>query len=431
MRRGNLSQSLSTGRGFLFSSAPDRWILQILFRLLWSGAAILLFSGCRANLDWITYRGLDGAGYTTNAIYPPLGQKWKILLNEEPARSESFNPPIVIDNTLYFGSDDKNFYAFDLDSGYMNWIFKTKGKVNSVPFADEKSVYFGSNDGRLYAVDRITGKEKWNFQTYNTVQSLVLKADETIIFTSDTGSTYFLDEAGKQKYPPLPNPVWSHHTFQVHDGVIYWAPQGRRFGAFRIKDRKWLWMVNTESAYMIWYSFPAIADGRLFFGSNFFNQRGSMLNFYALDQESGQNIWTMHDDMDPGENTRADRNTLFFKHVPLLDYMAPSIYKDIVIFTSGDSAVRAFRQSDGAIVWQKRFAAPTSSAPTIAGDRIYFGLSAVPGREARLVCLSAKTGEQLWELEVEGAPLNAPVISGRHIIYGTASNHFYVLEEVF
>jgi len=388
---------------------------------------------CRADLDWVEYRGPGGAGFTSQAIHPPLGLKWKILLQEGGQKAESFNPPVVMDRTIYFGSDDKNFYSFDMESGYMNWIFKTRGKVNSVPFADEQLVYFGSNDGRLYAVDRKSGKEKWRFQTYNTVQSLVLKSEDTIIFTSDTGATYFLSADGKEKYRPLPNPVWSHHTFQVYDGVIYWAPQGRRFGAFRIKDRKWLWLVNTETDYVVWYSFPALADDTLYFGGNFFNYRSSRLAYYALDRESGRELWRVDDDMDLGDLVAPNRNTMFFNHVPLLDYMAPAVYRNLVIFTSGDTVVRALRATDGAVVWRKRFDLPVSSAPTIAGDRIYFGIHGHEGlgKKARLVCLEAKSGEQLWEVEVEGAPLNAPVIAGRTVIFGTADSHFYVLEEVF
>jgi len=47
------------------------------------------------------------------------------------------------------------------------------------------------------------------------------------------------------------------------------------------------------------------------------------------------------------------------------------------------------------------------------------------------VCLSARTGKTLWELEIEGSILSGPVIAGKWIIFGTDKNVFYVLEEVF
>ena len=34
-------------------------------------------------------------------------------------------------------------------------------------------------------------------------------------------------------------------------------------------------------------------------------------------------------------------------------------------------------------------------------------------------------------MELEGAVLSAPVVAGKHLIFGTDQNYFYVMEEVF
>jgi outer membrane protein assembly factor BamB len=74
---------------------------------------------------------------------------------------------------------------------------------------------------------------------------------------------------------------------------------------------------------------------------------------------------------------------------------------------------------------------PVSSAPAIAGDRVYFGLLGDDYTPPKLVCISARDGRFLWQMETEGAILSAPVIAGRRIIFGTDKSVFYVLEEVF
>jgi outer membrane protein assembly factor BamB len=116
--------------------------------------------------------------------------------------------------------------------------------------------------------------------------------------------------------------------------------------------------------------------------------------------------------------------------------MAPALWRDRVIFTSGDTVVRAFEDDTGEIIWERHFQFPVSSSPTVAGDRVYFGVrgdesEGASGSSPRLVCLSAKDGRILWDMDTEGAVLSAPVISGKRMIFGTEHNRFYVLEELF
>lgn len=401
-------------------------------------AIVLVASACSRRLDWIEYRGELGSGYTPESIHPPLGLKWKLRLQtEDMKRVRAFNPPIVIDNVIYFGSPDGNFYALDVDTGYMKWIFRTTGAVNSVPFADDSNIYFGSNNAKVYAVSRKDGQEVWRFNTGQTVQSLVLRYKDLIIFTSDTGATYFLNMDG-QPVHQIDNPVWSHHTFQVYDGVIYWAPLGRSFGAYDIDRRKFLWNVPIDAPYALWFSFPAIDEDRVYYASSFFKGFEVELNYYALNRKTGEPIWQKTDVFQPGSRTEINEKTLFLDHVQLLDYMAPSLWKDLVIYASGDIKMRAFHRGTGEVAWEKEFSYPFSSAPTVAGDRIYVGLQGKKektdmglfGSSPKLLCLSAKDGSVLWEMETDGAVLNSPIVSRGRIIFGTDKNYFYVLEEM-
>ncbi len=397
----------------------------------------LLLCACEDQVDWITYRGIGGSGATSNSLYSPLGQRWKLRLQYDGKEARSFNPPIVKGETVYFGSNDKNFYALDAKSGYMRWIFPTKNKVNSVPYIYDETVYFGSNDGNVYAVDIEDGKELWSFPTGRTVQSLVFRYEDRIIFTSDVGATYFLDPNGKVK-DRLPNPTWSHHTFQVYEGIVYWAPKRRGFGAYDMKARRFLWDVPVNFGVPLWYSFPAIDKTKVYFSRSLFTGRktGAEFSYYAMDSKTGRVIWKKEDVFRWSRYAYKSANNVFYRHVYLLDYMAPSIWKDLVIYTSGDTTVRAFKRSSGELSWEQSFDYHTSSAPTVAGNRIYLGLHGSEIKDFRvtppkLICLSAQDGRLLWEMEVEGALLSAPVISGRRILFGTDQNRFYMLEEIF
>jgi outer membrane protein assembly factor BamB len=61
--------------------------------------------------------------------------------------------PLIVGETIYVGSDDKHFYAFEAATGKKIWSFKTKGRVSSSPTYGEGLILIGSNDGALYAFE--------------------------------------------------------------------------------------------------------------------------------------------------------------------------------------------------------------------------------------------------------------------------------------
>ena len=406
---------------------------------------VVVLSCCKSRRDWIMFRGNQGQGTTPNAVYPPLGLKWKLELQLDSKKASFFNPPVVLGNTIFFGSTDGNFYALDVNSGYMHWVYKTSAAINSIPFADKDNVYFGSNDGFVYAVSQKDGQEKWSFDTGHTVQSTVTRYKDWIVFTSDVGATYLLSPQGVEQHR-IPNLVWLYHTFQIYEDIIYFAPgpthNPRSFGAYDIKAQVYLWTIETAKMNANWYSFPALKGDLLFYSTATHRGRHWELTYYGLDRLTGDDVWIYSAISNHGILTEPPLlRELLIQNTELLDFLAPSLWKNLVIYTSGDAVVRAFHMKDGTLAWRQIFDYPTSSAPTIAGNRIYFGLKGdlspasdtSPSRtqSPKLVCLNARDGKQIWEIDVEGELLSAPVVAGKWIIFGTSANLFYVLEEVY
>lgn len=405
---------------------------------------LIALSSCASRADWLMFRGKDGRGYTSTSIQPPLAVKWELRLQYQEDAALSFNPPALYDRTLYFGSDDGNFYALDLESGYMRWVFKTDGPVNSVPAVNENLVFFGSNDGKFYCVSRESGMEMWSFDTGRRVQSSTVLYEDTVVFTSDIGATYVFDLNGVELFR-IPNLAWLYHTFQVQDDVMYFAPGPESrpvsLGAYDLENRGYLWLLETANDNATWYSFPALKGDSLFYATAAYPTTMGDLTYYALDHRTGQVIWRQVDTSNLGNRVTMRPYRLFEKNLKLLDHLAPSLWKNLVIYTSGDTVVRAYNQKDGRPAWRREFDYPTSSSPTVASNRVYIGLhgdnldgeipASFPGYESpKLVSLSARTGKVLWELDIEGSLLSAPVIAGEWIVFGTDRNMFYVLEEV-
>jgi len=403
--------------------------------------SFFFLSACSRRADWVQFRGEGGRGVSSSRITPPLGLRWKIKLQQGDEKIRSLNPPVVIGDTIYFGSDDGNFYALDVESGYMRWVFKSGAEINSIPYADKDKVYFGSKDGKLYALSRETGQEVWTFPTNSQINSQVERYGDYIIFCGDSDAIYFLSPDGEEQFR-VDNPGWMNYTFQMYDDVMYFAttPDVSVLGPYDIKKREYLWFLSHDEIDAIWYSFSAIRRDLLYIGTADI-YGGLYLEFHAFNRHTGELVWRQscegilpmykYDTIDDDYYDFMGVWDLFMRNVNLLDYLAPTVWKDLVIFTGGDCAARAFDADTGDLRWERVFKTPVSSAPTVAAGRVYFGILGDETVPPQLVCLSASDGKVLWQMETEGSILSAPVIAGKRVIFGTDESVFYVLEQVF
>ena len=71
---------------------------------------------------------------------------------------------LIAGQVIYFGGNDQNLYAVNLQDGIEKWRFKTNGTLSGTPIIDQDVIYFGSNDHFLRALDIKTGQELWKYK---------------------------------------------------------------------------------------------------------------------------------------------------------------------------------------------------------------------------------------------------------------------------
>jgi outer membrane protein assembly factor BamB len=392
----------------------------------------LTLNACSRANDWIQFRGEGGRGVSNSRITPPLGIRWKINLQSGDEKIRSLNPPIVMGDTIYFGSDDGNFYALDVESGYMRWVFKSGAEINSIPSSDKDNIYFGSKDGKLYALSCKTGEIVWAFQAESQINSQVQRYGDYVIFVGDADAVYFLSPQGEEQFR-IRNPGWYNYSFLVDDGIMYMGtgPTVELVGPFNIKKREFLWFLDYHEMEAIWYSFTAVNKDLLYMGTAGVAMDTTYLGYHAFNRNTGEVVWRRYLNGKINKRDFGDVWDYFLRNLDVLDFMSPAVWKDLVIFTGGDNTARAFEAKSGELRWERVFNTPVSSAPTIASGRVYFGLMGDNYNQPKLVCISAKDGIVLWQMETEGSILSAPVIAGKRVIFGTDKSVFYVLERVF
>jgi len=142
----------------------------------------------------------------------PLGRYWinpelkpANIKSDVPVVNKCFSSPIVVDETIYVGSDLGIFTALGTskNSGSMNntsrgWTLDVGSPIRSVPSCAEKVLYFGTNDGTLYALPAAGLKDPapkplWTFKTGGSIYSSPWPGDGVLYVSSDDGYVYALE----------------------------------------------------------------------------------------------------------------------------------------------------------------------------------------------------------------------------------------------
>ena len=222
--------------------------------------------------------------------------------------------PAIAGDTLYIGSYDGHFYALNAATGAMRWKFTTGGERHfeakglhgmtpagqtffdlydiylSSPVVVEDSVFFGSGDGHLYALDRGNGTLRWKFKTGDVVHASPAYADGVLYVGSWDSYFYAVDaKTGQEKWrfhggedPVSHNQVGFQSSAAVVNGVVYVGCRDSNLYALDAATGKELWRVNNAGSWVI--TSPAVVDGRVIFATS-----DSAL-FHIVDAASGKEI---------------------------------------------------------------------------------------------------------------------------------------------
>jgi outer membrane protein assembly factor BamB len=104
--------------------------------------------------------------------------------------------PALVGGTVYTGrSSSGRFRALDAATGQERWMHQTGGPIFSSPVVVDETVYFGSGDRRVWALDAGTGTVRWSFVTGGMVVSTPAVWQGRLYIGSDDGTVYALHAA--------------------------------------------------------------------------------------------------------------------------------------------------------------------------------------------------------------------------------------------
>jgi outer membrane protein assembly factor BamB len=109
-------------------------------------------------------RRMNGPDARVGRVVALDGKTGKIRWSRELA-SRSESSPLIVDDRLYFGSENGTVYSIGAGDGRVRWRFKADGAVKGGLALSDGKLYFGDYGGRVYAIRRDDGRQVWRSST--------------------------------------------------------------------------------------------------------------------------------------------------------------------------------------------------------------------------------------------------------------------------
>ena len=197
--------------------------------------------------------------------------------------SEIKSSPVVVGDRILIGSYDENLYCVSARDGSLIWKLKTNGPVHSTPSIASGMAFFAGCDEMFRAIRISDGKEMFSVSSgAYTGASPALRGNSAFYGTFDNEVLMVnLNDhrvGWRYEHPQRKFPYYSSAAVTTNRVVV--GGRDKMVHGISLQGKA-VWTFATRARVE---SSPAIADGRVFVGSN--DGR-----FYVLDLATGSKLW--------------------------------------------------------------------------------------------------------------------------------------------
>ena len=354
------------------------------------------------------------------------------------AGMKHFAPAVLLACLAAIASADATFHGDNARTGAyagngpasfggVQWTFKANGPIVASAAVAAGTVYVADLGGFLHALDQQTGREKWNFKSSRAIASSPAVTDESVYFVSSTGALVSLDSAsGKLRwvfvaeyekkfearnlhgYPPSAQTIpdaWDLYLSSpaVAGGKVFFGSGDGGVYAVDAQSGVLQWKFSTGD---VVHASPAVAAGTVYIGS--WDGR-----FYAIDADSGRQKWVFQAGTDP-----AIHNQVGFQS-------SAAVVDGVVYVGCRDAHVYALDAGTGARRWDY----PTSKSwvngtPAVRDGVVYVGTS----DSSRFMALDAKSGRLRFNFDARSYVFSSAALAGGSAYFGSHNGKLYAVD---
>lgn len=287
----------------------------------------------------------------------------------------------------------------------LRWTFQAGKHIVSSPVVERDApggplLVVGCDDGLVYALDATTGAKRWTFPTGDVIEAPPLIAYGSVFIGSSDGRFHALDLATGEAR-------WTRETGdKILGGANALTLSGEERVVVGSYDSNLYCFAASDGAERWRYSTgnfvngtPAVLGERIVFG-------GCDAVLHVVNAKDG----TALAQIELGNDAHvAGSVALAGERVYLGHYGNAFVCVDL-----------GTKQERWSLTDPKQ---PFFSSPALAHGKVYFG-----GRNKKLHCCDAETGELLWSFAARRKVDCSPIAVGDAIVFGAADGRLYVLD---
>ncbi len=332
----------------------------------------------KASLDKKSVRELEMV-----SIYSFYGESFKNYLWGLKVGGSVATNPFFHKNLVIFGSQDKNVYAVDIETGEKTWRFGAKEPVAYLGCLHDGRLYFCSYDGNVYCLDADSGEPIWQLGIGSPMAFGPSMFNNVLYIGARNGNAYAISLQGKVIWKFATNGPVSCPPV-VHNGRVYFGSWDHNVYCLDERHGKLIWRFGTN--YHI-NSTVSIYQNMVVFA-------GFDGNVYSVDNERGTLIWKLGFEKPMGNAFNPISNGVFFTcsrdfNFYAIDVMkgavrwrfktdgvtdaSPCIHEGVIYMGSADNNVYALREEDGKLLWKFATNGHVNSALKVHKDILYVG----------------------------------------------------------
>ncbi|MGD8780171.1 MAG: PQQ-binding-like beta-propeller repeat protein [Ignavibacteria bacterium] len=330
--------------------------------------------------------------------------------------------PLIVNNTVYIGSEDSIFYAINFDDGSEIWQYKAGNKILSTAAYSNEVICFESGNV-LYGLNT-DGTEKWRVtisegtvtnhydawdyfhSSPNVVDGVAYVGSErgqVIGVNIQTGEEVFRIDTGDRG-------VGIHVKPEVWENKIYFGECSGKFYCYNINTKEKVWEYDTNPE-KLWQdpailTNPVVNNGIVYFG-------GRHCHLYGLNAENGTKVWWY-----------SDPDNMWILGGPTIS--------DSLLFvgSSNQQVLHSLGLSTQELLWKKKFDGRILGTPFVKEDKVFFGTGKETSyKVGSLYAVNKNTGEVLNRFAVNSQVHSSPIIINNKIVFGSANKYVYALDE--
>jgi len=353
------------------------------------------------DVDWATFhQGNDRQGFSSVDV-APITNRTKWIFNTS---DRVFSSPIIVDDVVYIGSNDKNIYAINLTSGSKIWNYTTSGWVMSTPAYYNGTIYVGSGqwpqgEKKIYAI-YTNGSLRWSYTTGDNIGLSSPVISDGILYMGGHDGTL------RALYASNGTQIWTYkngcgggnlyieNAASVIDNLIYASNNCNGLQIRNIKDGSFVANVKYGNA------FSSAIDGDVIYSID-----GNQV--YAANRFNGSKIWNAS--MSAGSEEQQTGPAIAYGMVYAGDEFQSGV---------GTAKFYAFNETDGSQIWNFTVTGYESvrSSPAVAAGIVYFKAEKITSNytvtyESAIFALNASNGNLIWKYAGDGLAPSSPAIT--------------------